>query len=262
VEIIILPDTKEFPVAIATCLKLVSGAEVSVCERHGSTACTTCKSSGGAFGTYKLSSLGLDWIVVFDNISQLADSAMNYICRKETDEYKPEWQDFRVQGTMMSKFLTNVQQASWNSICIAHITETEMEDGSKKLLPQVGTVPFSRGAAKYFDHIVYCNVMNKSHRFGSATTYSMNAVTGSRRDIKIEDAKVPSLLPFFNGEYLKQAEEQQQGVKVAKEIVQETKTQTVIPINTTSAPALTTTNPGPQSDRLKALLAKVSPSSK
>lgn len=98
----------------------------------------------------------------------------------------------------MKKVLMNIQQAPYHVIMLAHVIETEMEDSSKRLVPQVGTVPFSKSVGKYFDHMVYCHMMNKSHRFGSSTTYSMQAVTGSRTDIKVEDLKdKPSLKDLF-----------------------------------------------------------------
>jgi hypothetical protein len=204
IEILVLPDTKEFPVGIATCLKLVSGAALKICDNHGQVNCSSCTKVGvGATWTdVCLGKLGLDTIVVFDNISQLADSAMNFICDKKPDDFKPGYDEFRLQGTLMNKFLTNIQQAPYHVLCIAHVCETEMEDSSKKLVPLVGTVPFSRNSGKYFDHMIYCRVMNKAHRFGSATTYMSGVISKSRTDVEIEKQaeRQESLVPFFSGE--------------------------------------------------------------
>lgn len=211
VDIILLPDTREFPVAIATCLKLFTGAKVSICHAHGQVDCSICRKNAAAFSEYQFNALGLDTVVVLDHISQVADSAMNLICNnikkppelvREVAEgtYKPTWEDFRVQGTLMSKLLMNIQQAPYHVLCLAHVTETEMEAGAKKLVPQIGTVPFSRNSPKYFDHVVYMEMMNKSHRAGSMTTYSAQAIAGSRTDVAIELQKDGfSLAPFFNG---------------------------------------------------------------
>jgi hypothetical protein len=215
IDIIVLPDTKDFPVAISTCLRLISGAPMNVCIPHGNVECQTCKLEAvktkvqPPFERHCFNELGPEWIVVFDHISQLANSAMHFILKRDNrpDDYKPGWDEYRPQGTMMDKFLTNIQQAPFNVICIAQLCETEMEDGKKKLVPLVGSYPFSRGSPKYFDDIIYCSLENKSHKFGSSTTYSMSALTGSRADVAVEklEAKPDQaiLLEFFDKEPVK-----------------------------------------------------------
>lgn len=208
-NIIVIPDTKEHPIAIVTCLKLVSGRAVDICDIHGQADCPTCRSKNGSFTRVDPSSFGPKDILVFDHIGQTANSAMNHITKKEKDEYKPEWEDYRVQGTLMDKFLGNIQQAPYNVICITHVTETKMEDGKPKLVPLVGTGPFSANSGKYFDHMVYTEVNSGSHKFGSATTYKASVVTGSRGDYKIEDLKDPKKPPtlaIFFDEALRAAE--------------------------------------------------------
>lgn len=243
IELIRLPDTKEFPVAIATCLKIVSGAECVICDAHGQVKCSACIKAGVSnWTTVNVSDLQQGDIIVFDHISQLANSAMNFVTKKHGDDYRPEWGDYAYQGSLMDKFLMNIQQAPYNCICIAHVCETEMEDGSKKLVPLVGTVPFSRNSGKYFDHIIYCRVANRKHAFGSATVYMASVLTGSRSDVvlevqnKEEGASRPTLEPFFKGkmQHLKVQEEVKLPsptpkanpivdiVKVAEEVITET----------------------------------------
>jgi hypothetical protein len=77
------------------------------------------------------------------------------------------------------------------------VVETELEDGRKKLVPVCGTTAFSRNTAKYFDHVVYCEIKNKKHNFGSSTIYANNILTGSRTDVALESDAVPSLLRIF-----------------------------------------------------------------
>lgn len=201
IEIIVLPDTKEFPIAIDTCLKVISGSKVTICQAHGQCNCSVCKRNSAPFDEVELRALDLNTIVVFDHVSQLADSCMNFVTAKATakdETYKPDWEDYRVQGTLMSKFFMNIQQAPYNVVCLAHITETVMEDGAKKLVPQIGTTAYSRSAGKYFDHMIYCEVSSKKHRFGSSTTYKNAVVTGSRKDVAIEDdGDSPTLADFF-----------------------------------------------------------------
>ncbi len=202
VELIRLPDTKEFPVAITTCLELVKGTNCHICDLHGQVSCRTCiKENASGWTDISLGALQLDEVIVFDHITQVADSAMNFVTKDKKLDYRAEWPDYAYQGALMSKFLMNIQQAPYNCVCIAHVAETEMEDGSKKLVPLVGTVPFSRNAGKYFDHIIYSRVANKKHNFGSATTYIASVLTGSRTDIILEKQteERPTLLPFFEG---------------------------------------------------------------
>lgn len=217
-EFIILPDTKEFPVAIDTCLKIVSGSLTHICNRHGQVRCSICvrdKVEDGGWTDINVSELSLDEVIVFDHMSQMSDSAMNFITKSKPLDYRPEWSDYSYQGALLNKFMMNIQQAPYNVVIITHTCETEMEDGSKRLVPLAGTVNFSRNMGKYFDHIIYCRVANKVHAFGSATTYAASVLTGSREDIVLETQNKkdittrPTLLPFFEGkmEHLKVEEQ-------------------------------------------------------
>jgi AAA domain len=202
-DVVVIPDTKEFPVAVATCLKIVSGKKVSICGQHGQVDCSTCRRLGDSVGWSEIdvNSFGPMDIIVFDHIQQIAASAMNQILKKDKveEDEKIEWKHWGIQGVLMDKFLTNVQQATYNVICITHVSETELEDGTKKLVPLVGSSVFSRNSGKFFDHMIYCQMINKDHRFGSSTGYQNRVVTGSRSDVEIEKEKIPSLVKFFNG---------------------------------------------------------------
>lgn len=205
-EFVILPDTKEFPVAINTCLKLVEGRDTHICNAHGQVNCMPCrKDKDASYTDINLSNEPLTTCVVFDHGSQLSDSAMNFVMKGRPLEEKPEWTHYAYQGALLNKVLMNIQQAPYNTIVITHTCETEMEDGTKRLVPLCGTLNFSRNMGKFFDHIIYCRVGNKKHAFGSATTYIASVLTGSREDIVLEsqnnkDGSVrPTLLPFFDG---------------------------------------------------------------
>lgn len=215
VNLIRIPDTKDFPVGIQTCNKIMTGAPVNVCLVHGQVECSTCKQQKAELEVIHLSSLGLDTVIVFDHITQIADSAMAFVIKraiqngekdatasveKDPDVFKPGRDQFALQGFLMNKFLTNLQASRQNIIAIAHVAETEQEDGRKKLVPLIGTVPYSRNAPKYFDHIIYCEVSNKTHKSGSVTTYAANVISGSRVDVDISKYLVdgkPTLRPFF-----------------------------------------------------------------
>ena len=198
VEIVSIPDTKVFPIAIETMLKVVTGNKVDICDAHGKVNCAICRKEGAGFSTVELNALSEDWIVLVDSLTQLSNSAMNHLTKGQEDTYKPEWTDYRNQGQLLDKFLSQIQQAKYNIVCITHVVETELEDGKKKLVPVCGTTAFSRNTAKYFDHVVYCQVSNKKHNFASSTTYANNVLTGSRTDVALEgNAKGATLLDIF-----------------------------------------------------------------
>lgn len=197
IELISIPDTKSYPIAIETMLKIILGNKVSICEKHGKVSCQLCTKDSSPFSTVELNTLPANYIVVVDSLSQLAASAMNHITKAKDDTYKPEWQDYANQGALMAKFLSHVQQAPYNVVCISHVIEAEMDNGAKKLAPVAGTTSFSRNAAKFFDHVVYCELKNKKHTFGSSTTYGNGIIAGSRTDVALETQQAPSLESIF-----------------------------------------------------------------
>ena len=180
IEVISIPDTRGFPIAIETMLKVIKGGPVDICELHGKVSCALCKSKLLPTTRVELNSLGLDTIVIVDSITQLTNSAIAHITKAQPDDYKMEFDDWANLGKLMDTFLSYVQQAPFNIICISHETEVKMEDGKEKLVPTAGTRNFSRNSAKYFDEVVYCEVKNKKHVAASSTTYANNVLTGSR----------------------------------------------------------------------------------
>lgn len=197
IEIISLPDTRDYPIAIETLLKVFTGAKVEICEQHGKCGCMLCKKDNKPFATVCLNELDSGTIVVVDSLTQVAVSAIANITKGKPDDYKYDWEDYRKQGTLMDKLLSNMQQARYNLCVITHEVEVELEDGRKKIVPCAGTSNFSRNTAKYFDHVIYAQVQNKKHAFGSATTFGISLVTGSRTDVVIEKEVTPTLLDIF-----------------------------------------------------------------
>lgn len=202
IELIAIPDTRTFPIGIQTALKIVTGARMKICEAHGNVGCAICTSKMLPSTEICLNELDTSWIVVYDSLTQIGNSAMAHITKNQNDEYKPDWEDYRNQGTLLDKFLGQIQQAKYNVICLTHEAEVEMEDGTKKLVPVSGTTNFSRNTAKYFDHVIYGKVANLKHGFSSSTVASNKVLTGSRTDVAIEDDAKPSLLRIFKPEVL------------------------------------------------------------
>lgn len=202
IELFRIPDTQLHPAAIETLLKAVKGGPKRICHTHGIVDCVKCKSLGEqGSSVLDLSTLGTGDCLVLDSVSQLAASAMNYIQRdlllKDNFDKKPEWDDYAKQGRVMDRIFSILQQAPFHVIAISHEQLVEQEDGKKKLVPIGGTSQFSKTFAKYFDDVVYCDLVNKKHKAASSTTYSSSIVLGSRTGKELENMDKPSLLELF-----------------------------------------------------------------
>jgi hypothetical protein len=194
IELIQIPDTKEFPIAVETMLKVFNGSKVTICEAHGKVSCALCKMTGTVV---ELNTMTQNQIVVIDSATQLTTSVMNYIGKGKTDDWKPDWEDWRKQGSILDRIFTQIQQAGYNVVVISHETMAEMQDGKQKIVPVAGSSNFSKTFAKYFDDVIYCEMVNKKHKFASGTDYGMNILSGSRSNLKIEKDATPSLLSLF-----------------------------------------------------------------
>lgn len=198
-DLIILPDTKDHNVAIRTCRAIMSGLPVKICDTHGEKDCSFCVKNSKSFTLVDTSKFTAKDILVFDHLGQLSESAMVAAFKKHKRdlEEKPEWEHYAMQGLLLGGFLGNIQQAKFNVICITHVEETTQEDKTKKLVPMVGTANYSRNVSKFFDHVVYTQIENGKHKFGSMTNFKNSVVTGSRTDVAIEKEEIPSLVKFF-----------------------------------------------------------------
>lgn len=197
IELISIPDSKTFPIAIETMLKVVTGKEVSICEEHGKVSCPICTKDNKPASKVNLSELGPETVVVIDSLSQLSNSAIAFITKGQPDDYKMDFSDWGNLRAIVEKFLSQIQQARYNVVCISHEEEVEMEDGRKKIVPVCGSSKSSRNTAKYFDHVLYCELKNKKHITASSTTYANNILTGSRTDVFMDADVNPTLLSIF-----------------------------------------------------------------
>lgn len=203
IELFKIADTQTFPVAIETMLKIIKGGKHEICHAHGTVSCARCRSLGAeGASSIDLGSFTPNDVLVLDSVSQLSSSAMNYIQRdiimKDNYDKKPDWDDYSKQGRVLDRIFSILQQAPFHVVCISHESLVEMEDGKKKLVPIAGTSQFSKTFAKYFDDVVYVEVVNKKHKAASSTTYSSSIVLGSRTGKELEKADSPSLLPLFS----------------------------------------------------------------
>lgn len=197
INIISIPDSKVFPIAAETWPKIVKGGPVSICAEHGKVSCGICIKGNALVDIVDMNKVGLRSIVVFDSLTQLTNSLLANITKATPDDYKPERDDWGQLKFLIDKFLSQIQAAGYNVVCITHEEEVQMEDGTNKLVPSSGSAKSSRNTAKYFDHVIYCEVKNKKHTFKSSTTSGLALVTGSRTGVDMEKNKEPSLLDIF-----------------------------------------------------------------
>ena len=200
IQIIPIPDTKSYPIAIETVRKVIKGSAYEICLDHGKCFCPICKTNERPFSFVELNALDKNSIAVFDSATQLTSSAIAQILRNQPEEYKPGWDDWGNLGRLMDAVLSEVQQSQFHCIFISHETDAERVDKTTKIVPVSGTRNFSRNVAKYFDDVVYCDVKNKKHIAASSSVYNNTIQTGSRSGISIEDFEIPTLIPFFTGE--------------------------------------------------------------
>lgn len=188
IELISIPDSKTFPIAVETMLKVMTGRECKICEAHGKVACPVCTKDNAPVTVVNLSELSDDTVVVVDSLTQFTSSGIATITKNQPDDYKMQFDDWGALRAIVEKFLSQVQQARYNIVCISHEEEVEMEDGRRKIVPVCGSSKSSRNTAKYFDHVIYAELKNKKHMAASSTAYANNIITGSRSDFEMESA--------------------------------------------------------------------------
>lgn len=180
IELIAIPDSKIYPIAIETLLKVFTGKEVLICETHGKVSCPICKKEGANETRVCLNELDTDTVVVIDSLTQLSASTINFLMKDKEDTAKPEWEVYRAQGALLEKILSCMQQSKHHIVCISHVVESQQEDGKVKLFPVCGTSNFSRNCPRFFDDVVYLELKNKKHMASCSTTYANNITAGSR----------------------------------------------------------------------------------
>lgn len=200
IELIQIPDTKEYPMGIKTVMKILTGAKCNICWAHGANECPICKKEAPAnFTEIEMNKADNDTILVIDSATQLKTSALNNITTGKDAEYKLQRDDWGNLGRILEWVYSHVQAAKFNVVVISHEMLVEQDTGVKKIMPVGGSENFSKQFAKYFDEVVYCEVKNKKHIAASSTGYALNIVTGSRSNTVIERLAEASLLPIFEG---------------------------------------------------------------
>ena len=197
IELVAIPDSKYYPIAIETMMKVFKGDPCTVCEEHGKVNCPICTKEGKPVVNVHLKGLDETWVVVMDSATQLTASAIANITKGKPEDYKMQTDDWGSLGKHLDAVFSQVQAARYNVVVLSHEMDIAEEKQPEKLVPLAGSKNFSRNFAKFFDDVVHCKVTNKKHKFGSSTGYSMSTLTGSRSNFALEESIEPKLLDFF-----------------------------------------------------------------
>lgn len=199
IEIVNLPDTSSYPIAIETMLKLVKGA-VDICEEHGKVSCMVCKRTDAPTVHVDINGIKKGTILVFDTLTQLTLSAIANItkdARKQDEMYKLKTDDWGGLKMLMDIVLSHVQAAQCDIVCITHDNEVQPEGKKLDIRPVGGSRNFSKNITKYFTDVVYLERKNKKHVCFSSTTANNTVIAGSQTGASLEWLEEPSLLPLF-----------------------------------------------------------------
>jgi len=122
IELISLPDSKTFPIAIETMLKVITGNKVSICQQHGKVSCPLCRKESGPETEVCLAEMDNEWIVVIDSLTQLTNSAIAFITKTQPEDYKMQFDDWGNLKAVVEKFLSQVQDNLYQLQIIRDLT--------------------------------------------------------------------------------------------------------------------------------------------
>lgn len=207
VSIYNIPDHRSYPIAIDVFRKLFKGGAHRFCYTHGVSNCPICSKDAGAkwSDTIELAKFTDKDILVIDSWTQVSNSAANKVTLKawlKDDEYKMDFDDFRMQGMYLDEVLSKIQVSNINICVISHDVDVEKSESKERIVPVGGTRNFSKTMAKYFDECIYVAVSNMKHRAFSSSTWDNVHLTGGRSGLKLEDSKDGaeiSLATIFKG---------------------------------------------------------------
>lgn len=200
IDFIEVPDNKDMPLFFETCLKILTAKPCKCCDAHGKVGCSICAAKSDAtFVEFNQPNEEGNPIYVFDSWTAATISAINKINQGRPDDYKMLLDDWGYLSQLMNKAGTYMQTFPHDLVVISHEAMVTMSDEkTKKIVPVAGSENFSMSFAKYFDTVVYTEIVNKSHKAGSGTDYAMAVVSGSRSNVKIEGQLVPNLYSIFD----------------------------------------------------------------
>lgn len=211
-----IPDTQVTPIFIETILKVMKGGQCAICYVHGKVSCPHCTNAfkllmeaegkkpeaerikhEHPWSYIDVGGFGPRDVLVIETYSQLAESAINWVMHaslsKDDFDAKAGWDEYGKMGRILERVGSNIQSARYNVIVVSHAIMVEMEDKQKKLVPIGGTSNASKVFAKYFDDVVYTEVVNGSFRAYCNPAEKFNVVIGSRSGKRLLNAKKEQL---------------------------------------------------------------------
>lgn len=202
IELIKIPDTREVPRGCETILKMLSSkVPIQICHVHGKVGCVECTKENKPSTQFFLKDCTHEDLIVIDSGSQLGDSALALACIGKPVEFKPGFDEWGASGKYLGDILSVIQQAAnTNFVVITHTIVVEEEvNGVKrdKVYPLMGTRNMSSKVAKYFGTVVFLELKMGKHGGGSSSTYKPNHTTGSRLNVKVEQAKELDMRSIF-----------------------------------------------------------------
>lgn len=201
INLINIPDTSSYPIAAQTLMKLFKDGKASICDEHGKHLCPICSKNPEAIITnLDFSILTSKDIVVVDTGTQISYSILAYTMKDKSIDTKPERDDWGALRKYTEFFKSQFQGARYNLIVTCQCQEAELENGVMKLVPSFGSAAMSANFASAFDHVIYTEIKNKTHKAFSGSTANSSVLTRSRSDFLIENLSKPTLLPIFTGE--------------------------------------------------------------
>lgn len=215
ITLVNLPDNATYPIACLTLIQLFQRSKANICDAHGAVDCSICRKSepAGTFTELDLKAIDTKTIVVLDTGTQLGNSILSYATKDAPISAKAERDDWGKVRKYTEFFKSQFQGAQFNLIVICHCQETELEDGKTRLVPQFGSSGMGANFGSAFDHVIYCDIVNKEHRAYSSSTASTRFLTRSRDDFEIENEGTLSLLPIFTGIRAPKKEKAKAGVQ-------------------------------------------------
>lgn len=197
-----IPDHRAYPIAIDVLRGLFKGGAKRYCFNHGVSGCPLCTKIEDAkwSDTIELSKFTDRDVLVVDSWTQVSSSAANKVTLKawqKDDEYRMEFNDYRMQGMYLAEVLSKMQVSNINICVISHDIDVEKSESKEKIVPVGGTRNFSKTMSKYFDEVIYLQVLNKRHSAYSASTWSNTILTGGRSGVKMEEGKEIGLKDIF-----------------------------------------------------------------
>lgn len=189
VEIYSIMDTPSMPNAVKVVTRVLDAKGiVTFCEAHGTIACMECKKAGAPEASIDSREFGPKDVLLVDSVTQLSNSAMVHSLGPASalSTKKPEWDNYSAQGQLLDFIFAKAQAAPFHTIFISHEADIEQEDGSSKITPIGGTRNYSKNLARFFDHVIYCQVKNKKHSQISLSTENAKIIAGNRFNIDIQ----------------------------------------------------------------------------